>query len=146
MCFVHISRRKRRKNQQQRNLCWLCNYSSLPRHRHLLLIWVFCVYICIPAFVRPWMCAGICAGERASVCQSDSVNIVLCPSNISSSSSAVAARQTVYFPSWRTTSYQISRHCLLACCPTTHSNRMYRPLSPGQDDWQRSGPLEQPIA
>lgn len=79
------------------------------------------------------MRAGICAGEceplHVDVCRSSSVNIVLCSSNSSSSGSAVAARPTVYFPFWRTTSYQISRRWLLACCPTTHSRRIYRPLS-----------------
>lgn len=70
-----------------------------------------------------WMCAGVCAAEceRVDVCQSSSVNIVLCSSNSSSSGSAVATRSNVYFPSWRTTSYQISRHCLRAavqpCAP-----------------------------
>lgn len=73
------------------------------------------------------MCAGTCAGECLCVCWSKSVNIVLCSSNSSSSDSPVAARSTVYFPSWRTTSYQISRHCLLACCPTMRSQRISRP-------------------
>ena len=63
-----------------------------------------------------------------SVCQRSSVNIVLCSSNSSSSGSAVAARSAVYFPYWRTTSYQISRHCLLAFCPTTRSQRISRLL------------------
>lgn len=73
------------------------------------------------------MCAGTCAGECLCVCWSKSVNIVLCSSNSSSSDSPVAARSTVYFPSWWTTSYQISRHCLLACCPTMRSQRISRP-------------------
>lgn len=85
------------------------------------------------------MCAGICAGEceplHVDVCRSSSVNIVLCSSNSSSSGSAVAARPTVYFPLWRTTSYQISRRWLLACCPTTHSRRIYRPLSSACSWW-----------
>lgn len=72
---------------------------------------------------RVWACPCVC------VCRSSSVNIVLCSSNSSSSGSAVAACSTVCFPSWRTTSYQISRHCLLACCPTTRSRRISRPLS-----------------
>ncbi len=81
------------------------------------------------------MCAGTCAGEcervHVDVCRSSSVNIVLCSSSSSSSGSAVAARSTVYFPSWRTTSYQISRRCLLARCPTMRSQRISRPLSSG---------------
>lgn len=86
-----------------------------------------------------------------SVCQRRSVNIVLCSSNSSSSCSAVAARSTVYFPSWRTTSYQISRHCLQVCCPTTRSQRVSRllfsrlsyrrPCSSTMTEWQRSEPL-----
>lgn len=74
---------------------------------------------------RVWVCVCV------DVCRPSSVNIVLCSSNSSSSGSAVAAHSTVYFPSWRTTSYQISRHCLQACCPTTRSRRISRLLSSG---------------
>lgn len=111
---------------------------------HLLLL---------PAFIHThmWvcMCADTCAADCVSVdvCWSSSINIVLCSSNSSSSGSTVAARSTVYFPSWRTTSYQISRHCLLARCPTTRSHRMFRPLCPKAElllihsDWQLKEPL-----
>lgn len=72
-----------------------------------------CVQVYVLASARVCVCVD--------VCQPSSVNIVLCSSNSSSSGSAVAAHSTVYFPSWRTTSYQISRHCLRARCPTTRS-------------------------
>lgn len=84
-----------------------------------------CVFLHIPKC--RYMCWQVWV--RVSVCQSSSVNIVLCSSNSSSSYSAVAARSTVYFHSWRTTSYQISRHCFQARCPTTCSQRISRPLS-----------------
>lgn len=80
------------------------------------------------------MIAGVCALPNVSVsgwvCVSvhSSVNTVLCSSSSSSSGPAVAARSAVYFPSWWTTSYQISRHCLRACCPTTRSQRTSRLL------------------
>lgn len=97
-----------------------------------------CLCICTRLSVcspPQYMCAGICAGERecvfVDVCPSSTVNIVLCSSSSSSFGSAVAACSTVYFPSWRTNSYQISRHCLRACCPTTCSQRISHPLSSG---------------
>lgn len=99
-------------------------------------LWL-CICTHVSVFVRPpqCMCAGICAGRRecvfVDVCPSSSVNIVLCSSSSSSSGSAVAARLTVYFPSWWTNSHQISRHCLRACCPTTCSQRISHPLSSG---------------
>lgn len=80
-----------------------------------------CVQVTVPARVSVCPCG--------CVCRPSSLNIVLCSSGSSSSDSAVAARSTVYFPSWRTTSYQISRHCLRARCPTTHSQKTSRPLS-----------------
>lgn len=84
------------------------------------------------------MCWQVWACVSVDVCQSSSVNIVLCSSNNSSFCSAVAARSTVYFPSWRTTSYQISRHCFQARCPTTRSQRISRPLScwPSASPWR----------
>lgn len=81
-----------------------------PSSLHLLLS-VCRVCVCVP-LSRP-----------------SSLNIVLCSSSRSSSGSAVAAQCTVYFPSWRTTSYQISRHCLQTHRPTTRSLRKPCPLS-----------------
>lgn len=112
-------------------------WQVLLLHRHNCVIqtllssfFLFAVSTHVIVFVLPLMWAGTCAGSSVSacVCQCSSLNIVLCSSNSSSSRSAVAACSTVYFPSWRTTSYQISIRGLLACCPTTRSQRISHPL------------------
>ena len=109
-----------------------------------------CPSVCSLLNVCRYMCRRVQVCVCVDVCRPSSVNIVLCSSNSSSLGSAVAAHSTVYFPSWRTTSYQISRHCLWACCPTTRSQRTSRPLSSRlssvkpslvHDDWQPNEPL-----
>lgn len=90
-----------------------------------------CVHVSVKCVQVGYMCWRVWVCVCVDVCRPSSVNIVLCSSNSSSSGSAVAAHSTVYFPSWRTTSYQISRHCLRACCPTTRSRRISRLLSSG---------------
>lgn len=97
----------------------LAPVSSLCMYMHTRLSVCSALNVCRYMCRRVWVC--LC------VCWSKSVNIVLCSSNSSSSDSPVAAHSAVYFPSWRTTSYQISRHCLLACCPTMRSQRISRP-------------------
>lgn len=77
-------------------------------------VWVCtCLCVCSLLHVFRYMCWGLCVCPAGCVtARSSSVNIVLCSSSSSSSGSAVAARSPVYFLSWRTTSYQISRGCL----------------------------------